>query len=172
MRRIGCLVLCALSLSCSAVHGIGLLEEGASAFGRKDFPAAFTLFKRAAENGDDIAQGNVAQMYAEGIGVAKDVKRALFWYQKASQQGNDIAQYSLARMYGEGTLLPRDDRRAYFWVYVSTFDQIGRSDEYPSAKKFRELLASRVTASQLKEIEAAAKNWKRKPIFGDSLDAK
>ena len=49
---------------------------------------AFYWYKKAAEQGLDIAQYNLAMCYAYGDGVAKDDRLAVEWLQKSAKQGN------------------------------------------------------------------------------------
>lgn len=44
-----------------------------------DFQTAFVHFKSAAEQGNVIAQQNLAVFYNSGIGVKKDCERAAYW---------------------------------------------------------------------------------------------
>jgi len=44
---------------------------------------AFTLFLKAAEEGQPSAQHNVGYFFDEGIGTRKSQDRALYWYKKA-----------------------------------------------------------------------------------------
>lgn len=54
--------------------------------------------QRQAEAGDAYAQLNLGAAYDNGIGVAKDVDKALQWYQKAAEQGVAEAQFNLAHL--------------------------------------------------------------------------
>lgn len=41
-------------------------------------------------------------MYENGIGVDKDMKKALVWYRKAALQGSSLVQFNLAVLYENG----------------------------------------------------------------------
>ncbi|RIA94119.1 hypothetical protein C1645_818504 [Glomus cerebriforme] len=43
----------------------------------------------AAENGNKIAQYNLGDFYRNGIGIEKDIKKAIHWYQKAAENDNE-----------------------------------------------------------------------------------
>jgi TPR repeat protein len=49
-----------------------------------DFKTAFAHFKIAAEQGDPIAQQNLAVMYNNGYGTQKNTKMAAYWVEKSS----------------------------------------------------------------------------------------
>ncbi len=48
---------------------------------------ALTLYRRAAEQGDPVAQYQLGLMYETGEGVAADADEAEYWYGRAVDQG-------------------------------------------------------------------------------------
>ena len=54
------------------------------------------LFAKAAEQGLPCAQCNLGECYMKGIGVKKDLVKAIEWYTKAAEQGDARAQNNLA----------------------------------------------------------------------------
>jgi len=58
----------------------------------------FIRYKKAAEEGHDLAQYMVGLMYANGDGVDKDVKLAMYWYKKAMEQGHADAKHQLKKL--------------------------------------------------------------------------
>ena len=58
--------------------------------------------ERLAEQGNAAAQSNLGFMYIKGLGVAKDVHKALKWLQKAAEQGEANAQKGLDVMAKKG----------------------------------------------------------------------
>jgi TPR repeat protein len=58
-----------------------------AAYEKKDFAAAFTVFRSLAELGHPLAQESVAIMYASGQGVARDGMLAYGWAQVARENG-------------------------------------------------------------------------------------
>ena len=59
-------------------------------------------FRKAADQGHDVAQNKLGDMYAEGLGVTKDARVAMSWYEKAGAQGNADAQHSIGRLINQG----------------------------------------------------------------------
>lgn len=53
---------------------------------------------QAAKGGDAHAQLNLGAAYDHGIGVARDIDKALYWYQKSAEQGLAEAQFNLAHL--------------------------------------------------------------------------
>ena len=82
---------------------------------------AIENLEEKAEQGDIIAQEELAEMYFEGIGVKKDDKKAFDWIEKAAKQeeGYAPAQYKLAKMYLGGIGVKKDDKKAFDWMEKS-----------------------------------------------------
>jgi TPR repeat protein len=70
---------------------------------------------KEARIGDPAAQYEVALMYANGLGVAKDLDQALVWTQAAADKGNLAAQYMLGRAFQQGLGTEKDLHRALHW---------------------------------------------------------
>ena len=94
-------------------------EEGRGGVIR-DYEAAVALYRRAAEQGNALGQGNLGAMYANGWGVPQDDEIAVRWYRRAVQQGSTRAQNGLGSMHREGRGgLSQDDREAIRWFRLS-----------------------------------------------------
>ena len=61
----------------------------------KDFEEAVKWYRKAAEQGFDIAQDSLGNCYYLGHGVDEDYVKAVKWYRKAAEQGLCTAQDSL-----------------------------------------------------------------------------
>ena len=63
----------------------------------KDMVEAVKWYRKAAEQGDPIAQSSLGDCYASGEGVPKDMVEAEKWYRKSAEQGfNYSAQFERA----------------------------------------------------------------------------
>ena len=72
--------------------------------------------KKAAEQGDAMAQFKLADTYFSGRGgVPADESQAAVWYHKAADQGLALAQFKLGFMYFEGRGVPKDEVQAAKW---------------------------------------------------------
>jgi TPR repeat protein len=79
-----------------AMFSLGLaLAKGNTEFGKRPDEAA-VWFERAAEKGYDRAMYNYGYCLEMGLGVEKDLERALNLYNKARDLGNTHATYRLA----------------------------------------------------------------------------
>ena len=75
----------------------------------------FEQVKKAAEQGDALAQYRLGLHYVDGRGVAKDNAEAAKWYLKAAEQGNANGQFELGFMYENGKGVAKDEAEAIKW---------------------------------------------------------
>ncbi|MBQ6395749.1 MAG: sel1 repeat family protein, partial [Atopobiaceae bacterium] len=68
-----------------------------------------------AENGSHFGQGNLADCYHLGTGVAKDTVEAYHWYLKAAEQGNAYTQFRVGKVLEEGRGGRKDLAEAATW---------------------------------------------------------
>ncbi len=112
----------AFVLASSLVAGplaAGQFEDGLAAQERGDYATAVQLWKPLAEQGNAIAQYNLAAMYAEAQGVPRDAAEALKWYRHAAGRGHAPAQLKLALMYDQGMGVPRHHSIAMKWYRLA-----------------------------------------------------
>lgn len=83
--------------------------------GEKNYYKAREFFQKAADEGNDYAQGYLALFYEKGLGGDKDVDKALYWYKKSALKGNAFSQYSLGYIYFAGDILPRNLEYSFDW---------------------------------------------------------
>lgn len=81
----------------------------------KDFEEAVKWYRKAAEQGFDIAQDSLGNCYYLGHGVDEDYVKAVKWYRKAAEQGLCTAQDSLGDCYYYGRGVDEDDAEAVKW---------------------------------------------------------
>ncbi|MCU1233844.1 MAG: Sel1 domain protein repeat-containing protein [Candidatus Solibacter sp.] len=89
---------------------------GLAAFKNKDYATAYREWKTAADSGNAEAQFDLGVLYAQGMGVRRDLTEAAFWYRKAAGQGNPEAEFALGQMYSRGWGVPRDQADAVRWL--------------------------------------------------------
>jgi Sel1 repeat len=78
----------------------------------QDYKQAFEWYRKAAEQGNMLAQSQLGYMYGGGLGIPKDSGQALQWYGKAAERGYAHAQCALGTMYESADGVTRDDRQA------------------------------------------------------------
>lgn len=81
----------------------------------KSYEEAFYLVVPEAENGDPQAQGLLGYMYARGLGLPQNNKKALYWYKKAANQNYPLAHFALGYMHSQGQGVSQNDAKALFW---------------------------------------------------------
>ncbi len=92
---------------------------GLTAFKNKDYQRAYREWKAAADAGQAEAQFDLGVLYAQGLGVRRDLSQAASWYRKAAEQGNAEAQFALGQMYSRGWGVPRDEADALRWFQMA-----------------------------------------------------
>lgn len=106
------LLLAILSFSASAhadmVRGQAYLKE-------KNYEAAFKEYMASAKGGNKYAQYIIAQLYANGEGIPRDMREAAFWYGMAADRGHLKSQNNLANMYMDGFGVLQNFNEAARW---------------------------------------------------------
>lgn len=82
----------------ASCYKVAMAYKEGNGVGSKDYNAAFTYMKTAAEQGYTSAYIELAKMYHGGRGVQKNRNTAEYWYKKASDAGNAEARRILLNM--------------------------------------------------------------------------
>ncbi len=69
-----------------------------------------------ASKGESGAQMRLAEIYAQGIGVEKDIGESVKWCRLAADAGLVEAQYNLGIVYLHGVLGEKDTKQAIVWL--------------------------------------------------------
>jgi uncharacterized protein len=155
MTRLVLPVLLALTLDLAHADDVA---DGFGAFKGKDYATALKSFQRAASQGDDRAQYNLAQMYRQGQGASQDYAEAVKWYRLAARQGHVDAQINLGLMYAKGQGVPLDHVRACMW-----FDLAALSGN-ASAMKNRDIAAGKISDAQIAEARKMAQDCQSRQL--------
>jgi TPR repeat protein len=102
-----------------AVPAFADTAAGLEAFKNKNYQRAYREWKAAAEAGHAEAQFDLGVLYAQGLGVPRDLTVAASWYLKSAEQGNPEAQFALGQMYSRGWGVPRDEADALRWFQMA-----------------------------------------------------
>ena len=108
-------------------------------------------WKPLAEQGDKIAQNNVASLYRKGYGVPQDYKEAVKWYKLSAEQGNAKAQTNLGNMYDNGEGLLQDNVMAHMWY------NIGAANGAEVGGTNRDKIAKEMTSEDISKAQAMAR---------------
>jgi TPR repeat protein len=66
----------------------------------RNYTEAMRWYRMAADQGNDLGQYNIGNLYANGLGVPRDLGQARQWWRKAAASGNDAAKQALAKYGG------------------------------------------------------------------------
>lgn len=153
-----------------------------------DLNASFRWCYHSAKGGFPDAQYSLASMYLVGEATSKNNIEALKWYTLAADQGHPDAQHYLARMYETGEVVRQDHRKALKWytlaaergrvetqIHLGSMYTLGKGgvlQDYIQAhmwfnlavsngadSKFRNMVAKKMTSSQLQEAQRLAREW-------------
>lgn len=75
--------------------------------------------RKAAAGGDDYAINALGYNYWKGIGVEKDVEKAVALYRKAARKKNEHAALNLALCYRDGDGVEKDLRESIRWFRLA-----------------------------------------------------
>jgi uncharacterized protein len=95
------------------------LEEGKTAFIKKEYQKAYALLLPLAEGGVTFAQTNIGYMLSQGLGVGKNEKEAIKWYEKAALKGDSNAQFNIGSMCETGRGIKQNYEKALEWYSKS-----------------------------------------------------
>jgi len=109
------LVTCVIIYLMQSPSAVEAARNGSLAEQRKDYAQAMDWYRKAANQGNALAQTRIGDLYYNGQGVAQDYAQAMDWYRKAADQGNAHAQATLGDLYYYGRSVARDYARAMDW---------------------------------------------------------
>jgi hypothetical protein len=98
---------------------------------RRDPTRAWEMFHYAATYfADPDAQYDLARLYLEGVGAAKDTRQAVRWLSLASQKGQYQAQALLGAMLFKGEHVRRQASRGLMWLTLARDSAVGPGDKW------------------------------------------
>ncbi|WP_024588536.1 peptidoglycan-binding protein [Aliihoeflea sp. 2WW] len=121
--------------------------------------AGNAVLREAAEAGDPKAWFEIGNRYAEGRGVAADMKAAALWYESAAEAGLAPAQYRFANMLEKATGIERDVPRA-----IDLYEKAAAKGNASAMHNLAVLHA--MGASGRTDNEAAARNFTKAAELG------
>jgi len=101
-------------------------KKGVMAFTKKDFSEAKTYFEKCASSNEASCQNNLGVLYANGLGVDLDAKKALSYYKLASDQKLAIGMTNYSGLVARGVAGPIDNAKGIELIQlVSEAAQLG-----------------------------------------------
>ncbi len=126
----------------------------------EDHEKAAKWYRESAEQGNADAQNRLGFMYEKGYGVVQDYSVAAKWYRKSAEQGNANAQKNLAARYFLGQGLIQDNVYAHMWANIAA------SQGHKAATKVGDLVAKKMTASDISKAKELTRECVRKNYQG------
>ena len=123
----------------------------------QDFHKAVELIKEAAQANFDEAHYVLANIYANGQGIAKNYGNAVKHYRMAVSQGHIQSMTELARILTEGRMFPQNLIQAHILYNIASV--YGAHD----AAQNRDALEPALKMEQLLEAQNTAESYKPKP---------
>jgi TPR repeat protein len=131
----------------------------------QDYVEAVKWFRKAADQGEAVAQYNLGLMYYNSKGVPRDYVEAVKWFRKAADQGDADAQFILGLMYAKGEGVPQDYVQAHMWMNLaSSRYPASEKERREKAEKNRDIAASKMTPAQISEAQRLTRKWKPKKV--------
>lgn len=100
-------------ISCSAMAAECNISDAQS--GKADPAEVFRACEKAAQNDNPEAMNTLGNLYARGLGVGQDYKKAVYWWGQALRDGNAEAMYHLGNAYALGQGVRPDLWEARNW---------------------------------------------------------
>ena len=144
---------CEAALALSTGNRRYQLQLARSLHKGKRLQEAAVYYQQAGLQGHPLAQKTLGFAYADGLGVTRDYAKTALWHHRAAEQGDGDAQNNLGYLYAGGLGVPQDIVEAHKWYNIAA----GHGSA--SAAKNRDILASRMTVSQIAEAESRALAW-------------
>jgi TPR repeat protein len=144
----------ALALGDITARSLNARDKAANA---KILENAAAWYRLAADAGVPSAQFKLANAYAAGSGVSRDLGQALAWYGRAARQGLSEAQLALGVLTMGGAGGAADPVEGYKWLLLA--DRSGNAD----AHMVREKASGQLAEPDRKRAEALAAGFAAKP---------
>ena len=84
-------------------------------FKTRQYKKCFEGHLDLADKGYPLAECQVGYFYLDGLGVEKDISKALYWTERSANHGDRDGQYNLAWFYEEGIGIDVDIEKAQCW---------------------------------------------------------
>ena len=116
-------------------------------------------YMQSAEDGLPDAQWNMGRAYENGRwGVTQHYQVSAQWYRLAAEQGHAGAQERLGYAYAAGRGVVKDEVRAYMWMALAVSRHLSSTPR--PAQAFRDMLAGKLSPSQLVTAQQLAQDWR------------
>ena len=142
------------------LHTAADFDKGLAAALAGDYATAEKEYKKAAEQGNALAQHQLGFMYDFGLHALQDYKEAVKWYTLAAEQGHAVAQFNLGLMYQNSRGVIQDSVYAHMWFNTAA------AEGNEGARELRGLIEQQMTPAQIAEAQKLARECVAKEYKG------
>lgn len=89
----------------------------------KQYDKCFEGHLVLAEQGYPLAECQIGYFYFDGLGVEKDLSKAVYWTRRAAEHGDRDGQYNLAWFYEEALGVEQDMDMAKHWYKMAALQE-------------------------------------------------
>lgn len=89
----------------------------------KQYDKCFAGHLVLAEQGYPLAECQIGYFYFDGLGVEKDLSKAVYWTRRAAEHGDRDGQYNLAWFYEEALGVEQDMDMAKHWYKMAALQE-------------------------------------------------
>lgn len=89
----------------------------------KQYDKCFEGHLVLAEQGYPLAECQIGYFYFDGLGVEKDLSKAVYWTRRAAEHGDRDGQYNLAWFYEEALGVEQDMDMAKHWYRMAALQE-------------------------------------------------
>lgn len=109
-----------------------VMEAAFAALGQGDYHSGARLLLETEASGNPLVQYNLGVLYEEGLGLDRDIQRAIVYYRRAAENGFAPAQLRYAQFLLHGENIPADRVAAEQW-YIAAAEQGNAIAQYSLA---------------------------------------
>jgi hypothetical protein len=161
MRRSGI----GMALFCLAVTMTGAppahagFDEGMAYYQKGEYFRALSELKPEAENGNALAQVQIAGIYQYGLIGAANYGEALKWYRMAAAKGNPDAFLGLGVMYELGQGVPKDRVESVKWLTLAS-ERFPQGPDRNRIMSALETLKKQMSDDEIAQAQKMVGDWK------------
>jgi TPR repeat protein len=129
----------------------------------RDLTQSLSLYRKAAEEGEPLAQVELGYFYHVGIGVQRNEAEAARWYQRAAASGSVHGKINLASLYLRGEGVPQNAEVAVNLLRSAARGGSGTAEAYLGVMSY--------TGVGMKADAHAAEKWFKEGVKHHSAEA-
>ncbi len=121
---------------------------------KENYAACYHWNERAALAGHIGAQGRLATIYHEGLGVDRNPEKAFQWWYSAARQNHHGAQLMVAAAYQTGTVVKADLMESAYWASLSYLNARNNTEGREWANAYYRSVLNKLTEEQKTQLLA------------------